>query len=293
MLRNSCPLCLEKAWKAFDASSLVNKCDPPEGIQLLQCLSCGFIYADRVNVDPGQKNRIDYFGISPQDMEKWEKTKIFQKKRIYDHALSLIDFKVNSVCDVGCASGIFIDAITEKFNINPQNCLAVDLTPGMLEYCSRVKGYNIYEGDLHTNDQYTGYDLITFMEVLEHVPYPKKDLIKAFTILNPGGGIIIEVPNALFQYYKSKLRKILNLKSLGLMLDIHVNHFSTRVLKKLLEDIGFRDIKIFAQPSARYGYYSRVSSATKQIYDFISAYVARVSGLVVSPAQLAIARKPE
>lgn len=291
MLRSCCPLCSEKIYKILKSYNLVNKIDIPKCIQLLECLCCGFIYSDRVNINPNDKSKIDYFGIGEQDIAKWEKAKILQKKAIYNYVLSLIDFKVNSACDVGCASGLFLDEITKKFNIKPQNCLAVDLTPRMLKYCLNIKGYNIYKGDLHTNSHYAGYDLITFMEVLEHIPYPKQDLSKAFSMLNPGGRIIIEVPNVFFQYYKSKIKKILNLKSFGLMPHIHINHFRAYVLKDLLENIGYKEIKIFARPSAVYDCYSKCITVTKKLYDFISFYIARISGFVISPGYLVIGRK--
>jgi SAM-dependent methyltransferase len=292
MIRGYCPLCSEEAYKVLKSYDLANKTKFIDGVQLLECLSCGFIYSDRISVNPNDKSKIDYFGIGAQNIGEWEKTKILQKKAIYGYALNLINFQVNSACDVGCAIGIFLDAVTKKFDIQPQSCLAVDLVPKMLAYCSKVKGYNTFNGDLHTNEQHSGYDLITFMEVLEHVPYPKQDLEKAYSMLSSGGGIVIEVPNVRFQYYKSKMQKLLNLKSLGLIPYSHINHFRIPVLRRLLGNIGFKKIRIFPAPSAIFMPYNQVVTAIKRTYDFIGFCIAKPLGLVISPGYLVIARKP-
>ena len=262
-----------------------------QDIQLMKCFSCGFIFTDRVFINPEAKCKADYFGIADQSIAEWEKFRKRQKRAIYNHALSLVDFQVNSACDVGGASGLFLDEIASKFHISSESCLVVDLTPNLLEYCSNVKGYKVYNGDLHMMSSYDSYDLVTFMEVLEHVPYPKEDLSRVFSMLNPRGAVIIEVPNVLFQYYKSKVKKALNLESHGLMLHIHVNHFRPYVLKNLLATIGFREIRIFAQPSARFSN-NRCVTGAKSLYASIALHTARLSGIIISPGYLAIGRKP-
>ena len=75
------------------------------------------------------------------------------------------------------------------------------------------------------------FDAITCFHVLEHIDQPVLSLNKAFSLLKPGGIIIIEVPNIdsiSFRLFQKRWHP--------LDLPVHVNHFNPSVLRILLEE---------------------------------------------------------
>ena len=84
------------------------------------------------------------------------------------------------------------------------------------------------------------FDAITCFHVLEHIHDPVTSLTKAFSLLKEGGILVVEVPNIEscgFQIFKEKWYPI--------DLPVHLNHFSSAVMKRLLSMAGnTRTIKI-------------------------------------------------
>jgi 2-polyprenyl-3-methyl-5-hydroxy-6-metoxy-1,4-benzoquinol methylase len=235
-----------------------------ENLRILECLHCRFIYVDQVNTDPRRND--DFFNLHGKNIERWEKARSPQKQKTFSAAIQALDRilekkQVEHICDVGCATGLFLDGLCSYFGTTRQACLCIDLSDQMLNFCAH-KGYKVFKGNLFEIKQVQPhYDIISFMEVLEHVPYPRKDLEKAYELLRGGGGVLIEVPNPGFQYYKCKLEKILGRKTYGLMPEIHINLFEPRVLSQKLEKIGFRDISIVPR---------RFNMSNNRYYDYNS-----------------------
>ena len=181
--RNRCPLCHD------GNRSRIRSFGGPTESQLFRCQKCGFIYANRVSNDHIKQS--DYFAVKGSDISQWEEYKRNEKDQIYKYALSLFslsDTIISNALDVGSASGHFLDLISISFRLRRETCLGVDLDYTMLSYL-RKKGYKTWAGHLHTiPDDYGTYDIITFMETLEHVEYPKEDLSKAYEMLSFGGG---------------------------------------------------------------------------------------------------------
>jgi len=86
----------------------------------------------------------------------------------------------------------------------------------------------------------TPFGVITLFHVLEHIYTPKillKNLIE--DNLKESGIFVIEVPN-----FESLQSKIAAAKWLHLDIPRHINHFKFDILKKMIEDIGGRIIKV-------------------------------------------------
>ncbi|MCS7187809.1 MAG: class I SAM-dependent methyltransferase [Armatimonadetes bacterium] len=83
------------------------------------------------------------------------------------------------------------------------------------------------------------FHLVLLRHSLEHLFSPKKVLSDVRRVLKEGGWVVLEVPNA-----NSLGRKIFAEKWDTWELPRHLHHFTPKTLRKVLEQAGFKDIKI-------------------------------------------------
>lgn len=116
-----------------------------------------------------------------------------------------------SLLDFGSATGDLIDVVHQAYEAQGRG---VEMDAQLAEYAN-AKGRN-------TADQIvgTGYDLVTIIHTLEHLPYPTLTLCNLRKAMSTGGHIYIEVPK-------------------GTYVDSHVISFSANSLKRCAELAGF------------------------------------------------------
>jgi 2-polyprenyl-6-hydroxyphenyl methylase/3-demethylubiquinone-9 3-methyltransferase len=102
------------------------------------------------------------------------------------------------VLDVGCGGGLLTESLAR------QGALAhgIDLSPSMIEVArlhaheSRLQiDYEIDSAEQHAQRASASYEVITCMELIEHVPSPASLLSALATLLRPGGSLFISTLN--------------------------------------------------------------------------------------------------
>ena len=102
------------------------------------------------------------------------------------------------VLDVGCGGGLLSEALAAA----GANVTAIDLAPDLLKV-ARLHGlesgvrvdYRLSAVEALATEQPGGYDAITCMELLEHVPAPGSVLAACATLLRPGGRLFVSTLN--------------------------------------------------------------------------------------------------
>jgi 2-polyprenyl-3-methyl-5-hydroxy-6-metoxy-1,4-benzoquinol methylase len=94
------------------------------------------------------------------------------------------------VLDVGCGSGFFMIMLGEIVTgLDKEDNVKVCKKRGV----SSVFSVDIEKEPFPFNDE--SFDVVTFLEVLEHLKYPKQTLSEIFRVLKPKGVIILSTPN--------------------------------------------------------------------------------------------------
>lgn len=182
----------------------------------------------------------------------------------------------NTRClDVGCATGnlgsallrlkgCYVDGI--EFNLHAAEV-------------ARKRGYsNIFVMDLNSENESLNnisqkYDVITCADVLEHLISPEVVLRRLSILLNPGGLIIISLPNVAF--LSNRLHLLLgnwNYKKYGILDRTHLRFYSIKSGCRMIESASLQITKI--KPYNQFGVLRYISPLDKLLpslfaYQFI------------------------
>jgi 2-polyprenyl-3-methyl-5-hydroxy-6-metoxy-1,4-benzoquinol methylase len=94
--------------------------------------------------------------------------------------------------DVGFGEGALLD-VAESLG---WQCYGTEVAPQSLEY-GRTRGWTVAECSEHdARFVWGGFDVVTMIELIEHVPEPERCLANACRLLRPGGLLYVTTPNA-------------------------------------------------------------------------------------------------
>jgi 2-polyprenyl-6-hydroxyphenyl methylase/3-demethylubiquinone-9 3-methyltransferase len=102
------------------------------------------------------------------------------------------------VLDVGCGGGLLAEALARA----GAKVTAIDLAPGMIEV-ARLHGleqnlnidYRVVAAETVASAEPGGFDVVTCMEMLEHVPEPEQMIATLSTLVRPGGALFVSTLN--------------------------------------------------------------------------------------------------
>lgn len=170
-----------------------------------------------------------------------QKFKIPNIKEVLPSSLS-----VDSYLDMGCGGGWIMEALIPE--INPEQSAGLDISAtrlheakqrnrGSLFYRAPVEGVPIKEDS---------FDLITCLDVIEHIPEPSKLLDEAHR-LSPRLVIKFPIEDTVFDRFqkefwwpfKRKIKECLRDESIPESFEAHLHRFSFESAKELLRNHGF------------------------------------------------------
>lgn len=167
----------------------------------------------------------------------------------------------NSFLDVGCGAGTLLKAaISEGWKAE-----GVEISKSAVEYL-RAENIKVFNGDLcQANFAENSFDVVTAVEILEHISSPNIILKEIHRILRPGGLLWATTPHG-----NGATGKLLGAKWTCVAPPEHLHLFSVKGIKNLLTEAGFRNVRVSTQGvnpfeiihALRYGNESRQSAET-------------------------------
>lgn len=190
----TCPLCskknclttrsfevelLSRLWlKTFSFNPFINFPDVDK-IDKLLCINCGLIYFSPEIY--GDKDFYAKLSVNNwyYESDKWE----------FDRGLDLIrKYRPKSVLEIGCGSGQFL----KKILSGVERVFGLDINEDAL-IKARQEGIPVSSVELKSLEK--SFDMIFMFQVLEHLKDPGVFLSETIKKLNPGGILVLAVPN--------------------------------------------------------------------------------------------------
>jgi SAM-dependent methyltransferase len=228
-----CPLC---GGKQFDKIYSERK-----SLGIVSCRGCDLIYTNPRAKD-AEKN---YFGDT--DIYLQEARLIFNGKKPHHRdknywyeVKEIKSFKSNgALLDIGTNMGFFLRIAKQAgFDVT-----GVEPSPSLANIATEKFGLRIVNSYFNSAD-FTpkSYDIITMIDVFEHVTNPKELLGHAYKVLKDDGLLCIKVPNGNYNVLKMKLAKMMGRESDHDLFDSceHVVHYSIDTMKKMVDLCGFK-----------------------------------------------------
>jgi SAM-dependent methyltransferase len=161
--------------------------------------------------------------------------------------------------DVGASSGAWLEVAAGTAGLR---ATGVELGAATAA-AARARGLDIRTGTLQEARPGLGdepFDLITFWDVLEHLPDPRHELELARGLLVPGGTIAATFPNCEGLYPRLTYRAFARRTGIWEYpeLPVHLYDFSPTTARSLLEHAGFEVLAIRTFPTP-YGFYRSTS----------------------------------
>ena len=189
-----CPLCgdkrfvvlrrfrfdaLVRIWKKNVGFNPFPKLEDGAELQKRMCIECGLsYYYPQIIGDSAFYSKLSKFEwYYPRD--HWE----------FDKVVALIkEFKPRSVLEVGCGAGECLSKIVGCVD----NVMGLDINESAVKK-ARSKGLDVSNQSIVSLDK--SFDMIFMFQVLEHLESPKEFISALIEKLNPGGCLILAVPN--------------------------------------------------------------------------------------------------
>jgi SAM-dependent methyltransferase len=196
--------------------------------QLVRCRFCQFQY-----VTPRLPEGVILTGYT-RSQDRAYVSQIEARERTFSRSLERIERAAGGpgrLLDVGTAAGAFVAAARAR-GWDAEGC---EPNEWLATWGERHYGIRIRKGDLLQQDYEPGrFDVITLWDVIEHTPNPCAVLERCYTLLKPGGLLVVNYPDI-----GSWIARLLGRRWLFLT-SVHLYYFDRRTISLMLEKVGYR-----------------------------------------------------
>ncbi|MFZ4682195.1 MAG: class I SAM-dependent methyltransferase, partial [Terrimicrobiaceae bacterium] len=234
-----CPVCDGAKAAVLDTQRFVLPENHPlgTGYDVVCCSGCGFAYADTA-ASQADYDRFYASHSKYQDARTSTGSGLtaWDAERLRETAGQIAHFEGNRaarIVDIGCANGGLLNELRAR---DFSNLCGLDPSEACARQTRLLPGVEAWAGGLSTIPPEAGrFDGIILSHVLEHVRDLQSALAQVRRVLQPGGWVYTETPDAMrygefvpspFQDFNTE----------------HINHFSTTSMSNLLRSCGFEPV---------------------------------------------------
>jgi SAM-dependent methyltransferase len=219
---------------------------------VVKCSGCGLLF---VNPQPGDAELAELYASHDQG-DQWRIHEEHFNRAIRQEIVRLR--QSGSLLDVGSGSGNFLGEMREAgFSV-----FGVERSESGWRYATESHGLDVFHGPLEHFLQFDArrsFDVITLLNVLEHLRDPQGLLRALGRIASPGALLVLVVPDVRLHAILAKIRQLARSKDpfwmdsehqpiVAIDPPYHLTCFEPRTLRLLLERCGYRTVKITNAP---------------------------------------------
>ena len=218
-----CPLCGSQEFRpVFDP--------------IKKCLRCGLALVNPLGEFRGENETEEYFLRDYLPLHLANRENSLAERRAHIVAIQE-HFQVPTharLLDVGCAMG----SMLEEAKAAGWDPVGVETSEFAARYAAEHAHCPVYAGTLERAAfPSESFDVVTLMDVIEHVPEPLGLIAEIHRVLKPGGVIFVVTPN-----FGSLFVHLYRLKAYGVWPDQHIVYFQPETITTLLRKAGFEKV---------------------------------------------------
>jgi SAM-dependent methyltransferase len=212
-----------------------------------RCLACETLFENgdwtcpKCSYQPDRRDKIYQFTEEPSDAHAGFKPEYFARlaeiensnfwfrarNELIQWALRHYFPEAQSFFEIGCGTGFVLAGIREKF---PQMRLAGSeiFADGLAIAKARLPNVALYQMDARRIPFEREFDVVGAFDVLEHITEDQKVLVQMFNAAQPGGGLLVTVPQHPFLWSASDDHAM------------HQRRYNRAELRRKVESAGFQ-----------------------------------------------------
>ncbi len=232
-----CPLCRSEKIDVFKKGTINTETISAEDFKITdstygsvwdfsKCSSCSFVFS---NPRMDEKSLIEFYSKieDSEYTDEWEgREKNF---RTIIKRLEKIETGGKMLLDIGAASGIFVKLAIEK----GYNATGIEPSTQLVNEANEKFGVKIIKGTIEDFEAREQYDIVTLLDLIEHVNDPESFLKKVSPLIKKGGVLVIVTPDI-----NSIATRLLGNRWWHYR-TAHINFFNINSITYLLEKFGF------------------------------------------------------
>ncbi len=210
-----------------------------KGYEIYKCTECAMLSLYPVPKSVSHIYENDYFsggqkgfGYVNYDEDKEPMRPIFE---VYLKRIEKMRGGKGLLLDVGAATGFFMGIAT---NLGWKT-KGVDISQ-YAAMLAREKGLDVIQGtivDISAKGEL--FDVVTMWDVVEHMSDPGSNIVKAASVLKPGGMLVLNTPDS-GSFFAKMLGKNWHL----IIPPEHIHYFNSKSMEKILDASGFKTVSV-------------------------------------------------
>jgi SAM-dependent methyltransferase len=201
-----------------------------------KCNDCGLKFVNPLGSYRGENETVEYFLNEYLPLHQSNRENSLAERRAH---LAMIQryFRLPSrprLLDVGCALGFMLQEAKHA----GWDAAGVETSDFAARYAAEQTGCPVYTGTLQQAElKSESFDVVTLMDVIEHVAKPRELMDEVYRVLRPKGVIFLVTPN-----FGSLFVRLYGPKAYGIGPEEHIVYFQPRTIGRLLQKAGFSRI---------------------------------------------------
>lgn len=247
-------------------------------IHLLECNDCGFAFTQEIPSSPTFfHHRYDNKNFDPKhEVESNRKHVIFDE--IFD-LLGKEGKKSGQYLDVGSFAGKLLKYASDR----GFDCRGVELNPKLAQYTKEILGIDVINGKIQEVElPQNEFDVITIIDVLEHLEDPKIILERLSSALKEDGVLLVKVPHYNMQFLKQNIVNALGVSQTGIFQSFgHINHFNQRSMSLVAKSCGLKLTRCYNAKSEHWpetNFTFKIKNKFRDLYWHFSNLVISLTG---------------
>jgi len=165
-------------------------------VDLHLCTACGLVFSSLMTEKRADASAYDNF-YKPESAARFglgmeSIIRLFRLGRAV--FLTTLAPEAKTILDIGSGRGWMLSDLRKRYGF--KKTVGIQVSRPAVEFSRNKLGLEIFDRDLLEADfGRSRFDIATLWHVLEHVRHPQETIRRIHELLNPGGVLVIEVPN--------------------------------------------------------------------------------------------------